>query len=473
MTKRLHRSSSSSSSSSSLLSELTPLENNNDIDLFSSSNQIPCRTKISGRYQSDIYTGLISSKRMYSNGKFLTRLEQLITINHDDQIRSLLLILRHYAMKHQWTNILYYLKYLLQSSFCRSYIRLYWQFIFRYLIENFHIDNQINLNLLPQIFEILFHSPTINRTQTFYSYLCLYLINPQTIFLYNDIETRYKNLPQPFNSGRCKHVTYIEKFNPKFEQLLLINLHFLYDYRQWLNNYSLIQTIINPFINKIKISLDNERDLELWTFKLTTNFHEIQFLSNEYFDNYDIYLLKYLYFLYITETNIEQIHSILELYIEQHHTYINAYKYNYWFNLNINYLKNLIDLDPSSSPYVLIYCQEINNSIEIFDRLFDYLDYNKNKNDYQAWNLLLKNFFLFDINNKNIIQCIKDNWIIRKNIWKKFHFNTFNKNHYDKAMIAYILIDNEQIRLHIREKWLNNDQHEQADILHQYLTASD
>ncbi|CAF4824318.1 unnamed protein product, partial [Rotaria sp. Silwood1] len=100
MTKRLRHSSSSSSSS-----EICPLEDMDDIDLLSSSNRIPCRTKLSGRYQSDMYTGLISANRMYSNGKLLTRLEQLITINHDDQIRSLLLILRHYSMKHQWTNI--------------------------------------------------------------------------------------------------------------------------------------------------------------------------------------------------------------------------------------------------------------------------------------------------------------------------------------------------------------------------------
>jgi hypothetical protein len=40
-------------------------------------------------------------------------------------------------------------------------------------------------------------------------------------------------------------------------------------------------------------------------------------------------------------------------------------------------------------------------------------------------------------------------------------------------MIAYILIDNEQIRLNLRQKWLNNDQIQQADILHQYLTVID
>jgi hypothetical protein len=463
MTKRLHRSSSSSSSEISLLE-------NDDIDFLSSSNRIPCRTKITGRYQSDTYTGLISSNRMYSNGKLFTRLEQLITIHHDDQIRSLLLILRHYSMKHQWTNILYYLKFLLQSSYCRAYIRLYWQLIFRYLIENFQDNNQIDIYFLSQIFENLFHSPTINRTQTFYSYLCLYLLNPQTIHFYNDIETRYKNLPQPFYSGRCKHVTYIEKFNPKFEQLLLINLHFLYDYRQWLEDYSLMQLIINPFVNPIKISFENERDLELWTFKLTTNFQEIQFLSNEYFDNYDIYLLKYLYFLYITETNIEQIPSILQLYITQHPRYINAYKYNYWFDFNMKYLNKLIELDPSSSPYVLIYCEEIKDFVEIFDRLFDYLDYDKNKNDYQAWKLLLKNFFRVDMKEKHIIQCIKDNWMIRKTIWKKFHFKTFQKSFYEKAMVAYILIDNEQSRLNIRKTWLNNDQNEHADMLHRCLT---
>ncbi|CAF1295269.1 unnamed protein product [Rotaria sordida] len=79
MTKCLHRSSSSL--------EITPLEDSDDIDLFSSSNRIRRRTKISGRYQSDIYTGLISSNRRYSNGKFKTRLEQLITINDDDKIR--------------------------------------------------------------------------------------------------------------------------------------------------------------------------------------------------------------------------------------------------------------------------------------------------------------------------------------------------------------------------------------------------
>jgi hypothetical protein len=461
MTKRLHHSSSSSS-------ELSPVEDD-EIDLFSSSSRIPCRTKLSGRYQSDIYTGLISSNRMYSNGKLFTRLEQLITIKHDDQIRRLLLILRHYSLKHQWINILYYLKSLLQSSYCRSYIRLYWQLIFRYLIENFYSNNQIDIDFLTEIFENLFHSPTINRTQTFYSYLCLYLINPQTIHLYNDIETRYKNLPRPFYSGRCKHVTYIDKFDNQFEQLLLINLHFLYDYRQFLQHYSLIQITINPFYNPIKILIDNERDLELWTFKLTNNFNEIQYLSNKYFDNYDIYLLKYLYFLYTTETNIEQILPILQLYIEQHEAYINAYKYIYWFELNTNYLRKLIELDPSSSPYVLIYCRDLKNFIEIFDRLFDYLDYEKNKNDDQAWNLLLKNFFAFDIQENEIIQCIKDNWKIRKNIWKKFHFQNFNQNTYDQAMIAYILINDEQIRLDIRERWLNNEQNQQADFLHQCL----
>lgn len=466
MTKRLHRTSSSSSSEISLLED-------DDIDLFSSLNRLPCRTKVSGRYQSDIYTGLISSNRAYSNGKLLTRLEQLLTINHDDQIRSLLLIVRHYSMKHQWTNILYYLKFLLQSSYCRSYLRLYWQLIFRYLIENSSENTQIDIYYLSQIFDNLFHSPTINRTKTFYSYLCLYLSNSQTISLYNDIETRYKNLPPPFSSGRCEHVQYIEKFDHKFEQLLLINLHFLYDYRQWLNDYSLYQIEINPFLIPIKISLDNERNLELWTFKLTTNFHEIQFLSKNYFDNYDIYLLKYLHFLYITDTNIEQIQPILQLYIEQHPTYINAYKYNYWFNLNIDYLKKLIEYDPSSSPYVLIYCQKITNEIEIIDHLFDYLDYEKNKNDYQAWNLLLKTFLQINIEDKLILQCIKDNWSIRKNIWKKFHFNSFEKIHYEKILIAYILIDNQQIRLNIRQKWLNNHQIKQADILHQYLTVKD
>jgi len=466
MTKRLHRSSSSSS-------EISSIEDDDDIDLFSSLNRLACRTKISGRYQSNIYTGLISSNRMYSNGKFLTRLEQLITINHDDQIRSLLLILRHYSMKHQWNKIFYYLKSLLQSSYCRSYLRLYWQLIFRYLIENFHQNNQIDLYFLSQIFENLFHSPTINRTQTFYSYLCLYLINPQTITLYHDIETRYKNLPQPFSSGRCQHVTYIEKFDPKYEQLLLINLHFLYDYRQWLNDYSLIQIDINPFINPIKISLDDERNLELWTFKLTTNFQEIQYLSNQFFDNYDIYLLKYLYFLYLTDTNIEQILPILQLYIEQHRMYLNAYKYHYWFDRNLNSLKKLIEFDPSSSPYVVIYCREIKDSIEIFDRLFDYLDYEKNKNDYQAWNLFLKTFLNFDINNKQILQCIKDNWKIRKIIWKKFHFYSFEKVHYEKAMIAYILIDNQQIRFNLRQQWLNNISIDQADVLHRYLTMID
>jgi hypothetical protein len=411
---------------------------------------------------------------MYSNGKLLTRLEQLITIHHDDQIRSLLLILRHYSMKHQWNKIFNYLKLLLQSSFCRAYIRLYWQLIFRYLIENFHQNTQIDLYSLSQIFENLFHSPTINRTQTFYSYLCLYLINPQTISLYHDIETRYKNLPQPFSSGRCKHVTYIEKFDPQFEQLLLINLHFLYDYRQWLNDYSLIQIEINPFlINPIKILLEDERNLELWTFKLTTNFNEIQFLSNQFFDNYDIYLLKYLYFLYTTDTNIEQILPILQLYIEQHRMYLNAYKYSYWFDMNLNSLKKLIEFDPSSSPYVVIYCQVIQDAIEIFDRLFDYFDYEKNKHDYQVWNLFLKNFLNFDINNQQIIQCIKDNWKIRKLIWKKFHFYSFDKIHYEKTMIAYILIDNQQIRFNLHKQWLNHIQIDQADILNRYLTMID
>ncbi|CAF1331313.1 unnamed protein product [Rotaria sordida] len=64
----------------------------------------------------------------------------------------------------------------------------------------------------------------------------LHLINPERIYLYNDIERRYKSLPQLFHGGRSEHVTYIEKFDPKLEELLLINLHFLYDYREWLNN---------------------------------------------------------------------------------------------------------------------------------------------------------------------------------------------------------------------------------------------
>jgi len=80
---------------------------------------------------------------------------------------------------------------------------------------------------------------------------------------------------------------------------------------------------------------------------------------------------------------------------------------------------------------------------------------------------------MMGIQDQNLIQCIKDNWLIRKNIWKKFHFNSFDKNHYDKAMIAYILIDNQQIRLNIRQKWLNNQQIEQADILNQCLTTKD
>ncbi|CAF0875544.1 unnamed protein product [Adineta ricciae] len=470
MTKRLHRSLSSSSSSSS--SDVSFLENDG-LNLLSLSSHTPCRTKSSGRYQSDIYTGLISSNRLYSNGKPFTRLEQLITIHHDDQIRSLLLILRHYAMKHQWTKILLYLKSLLQSSFCRAYMRLYWQLIFRYLIEHIHDQNQIDGLFLSQIFENLFHSPTINRTQTFYSHLCLNLFNPQTIHLYHDIETRYKSLPPPFYSGRCKHVSYISKYNPKFEQLLLNNLHFLYDYQQWLQDYALFQTSVNPFCNPIKFLIENERDLELWTFKLTTNFQEIQFLSNEYFDNYDLYLLKYLYFLYVTDTNVEQIPSILQLYIQQHGTYINAYKYHYWFDSNLSVLKKLIELDPSSSPYVLMYCQEIGNFIEIFDRLFDYFDYEKNKNDYQVWQFFLTNLLRFDVNDQDIIRCIQENWTIRKSIWEKFHFQHFDKLHYDKAMLGYILIDKEDMRLNIRQRWLNDEFNEHAEMLHRYLTVMD
>ena len=475
MTKRLYRSSSSSSSSG-----LSANENDDDddddenLDLFSSLIRLACRTKISHRYQSDMYTGLISNNRMYSNGKPLTRLEQLITIKHDDQIRSLLLILRHYALKHQWQTLLFYLKSLLQSSFCRAYLRLYWQLIFRYLIENFHDNNQIDLFFLSQIFENLFHSPTINRTQAFYSYLCLYLINPVTIPLYLDIEARYKNLPPPFASGRCKHVNYIEKFDPKFEQLVLIYLHFLYDYRQWMNEYALRPLEVNPFFNPIKISLEDERNLELWTFKLTTNFHEIQYLSNQFFDHYDIYLLKYLYFLFITDTNTEQIPGILQMYIEQHPRYINAYKYRYWFDMDLSNLKKLIELDPSASPYVLIYCREIDDFIEIFDRLFDYLDYEKNRRDEQAWNFLSANLLQFNPDDQSIVQCIKENWRIRKSIWMKFHFHSLEKLLADQILVAYILIDHPSIRTRLHREWLGDDHRiQQADIVHRALTLID
>lgn len=475
MTKRLHRSSSSSSSEISRIED----DDDDDIDIFSSLIRLACRTKISNRYQSDIYTGLISSTRTYSNGKPLTRLEQLITLKHDDQIRSLLLILRHYALKHQWEAVLVYLKSLLQSSFCRAYLRLYWQLIFRYLLENFHRNHQIDLGFLSQIFENLFHSPTINRTQAFYSYLCLYLINPSTIPLYQDIEARYKNLPPPFSSGRCKHVDYIEKFDPKFEQLVLIYLHFLYDCRQWMNDYALRPMEINPFVKPTKISLEDERNLELWTFKLTTNFHEIQYLSNQFFDHYDIYLLKYLYFLYITDTMIEQIPGILQMYIEQHPLYLNAYKYSYWFDMNLSSLKRLIELDPSCSPYVLIYCRQIDDYVEIFDRLFDYLDYQKNRHDEQAWSLLLKNLLQFDFNDQRIIQCIRENWKIRKSIWMKFHFRSWeNHQPFDQMIIAYIFIDNPSIRNKLRREWLllideKDWRIEQADRLHRILTSSD
>jgi len=436
-------------------------------------NRLACRTKSTGRYQSDIYTGLISSNRTSANGQIMTRLEQLITTHHDDQIRSLLLILRHYSMKHQWNSILFHLKSLLQSSFCRAYLRLYWQLIFRYLIEHFSQTHQIDLIFLSQIFESLFHSPTINRTQTFYSYLCIYLLNPQTISMYTDIETRFKNLPAPFSSGRYKHVPTNEEFNPKFEQLLIINLHFLYDYCQWLNDYSLVQFNLNPFQQTIKISIDNEKNLELWTFKLTTNFHEIQYLSNEFFDHYDIYLLKYLHFLYLTKDNHDEIRSILESYCEQYRNYLNAYKYAYWFDRNERYLKKLIELDPSCSPYVLIYCQQITNQIERFDRLFDYFDYEKNRNDNQTWTFFCKNFFQITTNDQSLVECIRQNWNIRKMIWKKFHFLSFNNNQINKAWIAYVLHDNQKYRNYIRDKWLNNnEQIKQADLLHQYLTTS-
>ena len=169
MTKRLHHSSSSSESEISLLED-------NEFDLSSSSIRLPCRTKHSGRYQSDIYTGLISANRTYSNGKIFTRLEQLITINHDDQIRSLLLILRHYSMKHEWNHILYYLKSLLQSSFVRSYIRLYWQLIFRYLIENFYTNNRIDLDFLTEVFE-KFIPFTNNKSYTNILFISLFIFN--------------------------------------------------------------------------------------------------------------------------------------------------------------------------------------------------------------------------------------------------------------------------------------------------------
>ena len=443
----------------------------NDIDTFSSSStRVPCRTKLSGRYQSDEYTGLLSANRMYSNGQPWTRLEQLITLFHDDQIRALLLILRHYALKHQWTHILTHLKSLLQSSFCRSYLRLYWQLIFRYLLENFHSHNQIDMSFLSQIFDNLFHSPTINRTQAFYSYLCLHLINPHTIHLYIDMETRYKSLPQPFYSGRCKYVSYMEKFDPKLEQLLLIDLHFLYDYRQWLIDYSLIPTAVNPFVKTMNVSLENERDLEYWTFKLTTNFHEIQYLSSDYFDNYDIYLLKYLLFLYQTETNIEQIAGILDTYTEQHRTYINAYKYSYWFHLNAAHLKKLVELDPSSSPYVLIYCRATLDPSEIIDRLFDYLDYDKNKSDDDAWRLLSDTLLAVNIDDDRLVQCIVDNWSMRKTIWKKFHFRSFDKLDYHKACVAYMLLDDDRIRFNLREKYLNDERSEQMERLHHRFT---
>lgn len=463
MTKRLRRSSSSSSSAS----EISQLEHD-PIDLFLSGHP-PCRTKLSGRYQSDIYTGLISSTRTYTNGRPFTRLEQLISIHHDDQIRRLLLTLRHHCMKHQWTKILQYLKSLLQSSFCRAYMRLYWQLTFRYLLEHARDNNQVDSPFLSQTFETLFHSPTINRSQAFYSYLCLHLAHEHTIDLYHDIETRYKSLPQPFFSGRCRHVSYIPKFNPKFEQLLLINLHFLYDYRQWLLDYSLLQTDTNPFVNHVKTLFEDERDLELWTFKLTTNFQEIQFLSNEFFDQYDVYLLKFLYFLYTTDTNVERIPSILQMYVQQHPNYINAYKYHYWFDHSTSVLKKLVELDPSSSPYVLIYCQAITNSIEVFDRLFDYLDYDKNRDDYLAWQLLSTHLVQIDLEDAEVVRCVQENWLMRKTIWTKFHFRTFDKMQYDKALVAYILLDKEEPRSNIRRRWLDDESSDHAEALHRLV----
>ena len=470
MTKRLYRPSSSSSSSSSHASS----EEADDFDLYSSAVRKACRTRVTGRYQSDIYTGLISADRTYANGQRLTRLEQLITLYHDDQIRPLLLVLRHYAMKHRWQDVLFYLKSLLQSSFCRAYMRLYWQMIFRYVLEHSHRQHlqQLDLNALPQIFTNLFHSPTINRTQTFFSYLCLYLLNPHTRHLYTDMETRYKSLPQPFFSGRCQHAAYLRPFDQKLEQLVLIHLHFLYDYRQWLEDYSVLPTLVNPFEKTIKISLEDERDLELWTFKLATNFQEIQFISNEYFDNYDPYLLKYLHFLFLTETNIEQIPDILDTYLQQHRNYLNAYKYHYWFHFDLNSLKKLIELDPSASPYVLLYCRAVSNPIEILDRLFDYLDFEKNKRDYEAWNSLAKLFAMLDLDDRKVIQCLRENWTIRRNIWRKFHFQGFDKIDSDKAAVAYVLLDQQAVRIHLRETYLEHVDLEQADRLHDRLMTT-
>ena len=422
-----------------------------------------------------MYTGLISADRTYANGQRLTRLEQLITLYHDDQIRPLLLSLRHYSMKHRWEDVLFYLKSLLQSSFCRAYMRLYWQMIFRYLLEHSHRQHlePLDLNVLSQIFTNLFHSPTINRTQTFYSYLCLYLHNPQTRHLYTDAETRYKSLPQPFFSGRCHEAAFPQPFDQKFEQLVLIHLHFLYDYRQWLEDYSVVPLLVNPFEKTVKISLENERELELWTFKLATNFHEIQFMSNEYMDNYDVYLLKYLHFLYLTETTIEQIPGILDTYLQQHQNYLNAYKYHYWFHYDLNTLKKLIEFDPSASPYVLLYCRAISNPIEILDRLFDYLDYGKNKCDHEAWSSLAQLFSMLNLDDQKAIECLRENWKIRKNIWRKFHFQHFDKIDSDKATVAYVLLDHPAVRIHLREKYFDNVDLEQADRLHDRLLTND
>ena len=467
MRKRLYSSSSSSSS------ELSSTDD--DDELFPSTNRLARRTKLSGRYQSEIYTGLVSSNRSYSNGKRLTRLEQLISLYHDDQIRSLLLYIRHYSMKHQWQRLNVYLKLFLQSSFCRAYMRFYWQIIFRYVLEtSSQTSSQLDLHRLGQIFENLFHSPTIDRTQTLYSYLCLHLIDGEREKFYIDVETRYKNLPNPFFAGRCVHSTNLHRFDPKFEQLMLIYLHFLYDYLQWLNDFHLNPSTVNPFENLMKTSFENDYEFQLKKFKLTSNFDEIQFITKDYFDNYDTFLLKFLYFLRLTETNNEEIERILQNYVEQHQQYPNVYKYQYWSNGNLISLKKFIEFDPSASPYLLIYCQKSSNAIEILDRLFDYFDFVKNKTDYSTWRFFVDFLSRLDPNDDEIVRCLAENWKIRRKIWLKFHFQCFSKLDSDKAIVAYILIDDELIRMNLFQQFCSDlDQIDQLDLLHQRLRSFD
>ncbi|CAF0874519.1 unnamed protein product [Didymodactylos carnosus] len=455
-------------------------ESNDDDDdeIYSESTELTVHSctinrTSKGHYQSNIYTGLISPYRHYSNGNRLTRLEQLVTTAFDDQIRSLLLTLRHHVLNYHWSNTILYLKYLLQSCFNRPYTRLYWQLLFKCILEN-EYENKIDESFLPQIFDTLFHSPLIDHTYAFYSYLCLHLFDLNKIDLIQDLILRYQNR-KVYNSGR----TITKYYNESFEQFLLLKIQFLINYRQWINENNLLLNI-NPFLFKFNennldnnVNNNNIRDIELWTFKLTTDFNVIEDVYDKYFDTYDTHLLKYISFLYSTNTTREIIETILNNYSIKHSTYINAQKYLYWYynnsqkeNDKYKILKQLVDLDPSSTPYVLNYCQYLFNNhllIELFDYLFDYLDYYKNKYDLNAWTLFNNLFILNDIKfNNSLIECLKQNWMIRQTIWIKYHFNCFqNKENNElkmkKALIAYLFLPNKcTIQLN--------------DIKHNYLT---